>query len=157
MALVGAPAAPDYGWLEIKENKLKKLIVLAAVGIAGYFLYGKYFTGDGTLSTEGYSLRTVAEKPIPKEVFFKLWANEALTACVSARDKHNLSPSECESKVREKLEQCTVDAMWSAPNEIDTPQLAKSLGRPFIECVTPYFYCNGVEVKNQDEARRHCR
>jgi hypothetical protein len=80
-----------------------------------------------------------------------------LSRCGEARTNYNLSTSECHEKIKEKARVCTAGAIRNAPREIDNLQLVKSLGRPYLECVTPYFYCNGIEVKTEDEVRRLCK
>jgi hypothetical protein len=136
---------------------MKSIVVLLVLGALGYFIYNKYERGGISTSTEGYSLRMVAEKPVPKDVFFALFTQEALSKCADARGNYNLSPSECQEKISAKARVCTTDAIKNAPKEIDSPQLVKSLGRPYLECVTPYFHCNGVEVKSEGEARHKCQ
>ena len=136
---------------------MKKILVLMALGVLGYFIYSKYLPGGNNVSTESYSLKTAAEKPIPRDAFFALWTQAALSKYADAPDNYNLSTPECHEKINEKARVCTADAIKSAPREIDSLQLVKDLGRPYLQCVTPYFYCNGVEVKTEEEVRRLCK
>lgn len=136
---------------------MKNLVILVVVIAAGYFLYGK-FAGDSRRTDTGrYSLATVIENPIPKDAFFALWTQQAKKACPDARNKYNLSPTECEDKISEKAVACTSTFSPSAPDEISSPDVARRLGKQYLECVTPYFFCNGVEVKSEEEARQRCQ
>lgn len=136
---------------------MKKILVLLTLGALGYFIYSKYLPRENSVSTDGYSLKTAAEKPIPRDAFFALWTEEALSKCGEARGNYNLSTPECHEKISEKARACTASAIKKAPSNIDSLQLVKSLGRSYLECVTPYFYCGGVEVKTEDEVRRLCK
>ncbi len=136
---------------------MKRILVLLILAAVVYVVYDKYGRGGNGTSTEGYSLKTAADKPIPKQVFFALFTREALNKCSDARNTYNLSTSECEEKISEKARICTDGAIKDAPSKIDSPQLVRSLGRPYLECVTPYYYCKGVEVKSEEEARNKCQ
>lgn len=136
---------------------MKRILVLLIVAAVAYVLYGKYGPAGTGTSTEGYSLKTAADKPIPREAFFALFTNEALTKCADAQNTYNLSTPACEEKIREKARVCTASAVKDAPAKIDSSQLVRSLGRPYLECVTPYYYCKGVEVKSEEEARSKCQ
>jgi hypothetical protein len=50
-------------------SKMKKILVLLVLGALGYFIYSKYLPGGNSVSTEGYSFKAVAEKPIPRDAF----------------------------------------------------------------------------------------
>jgi hypothetical protein len=136
---------------------LKNVIILAVVAAVGYFLYSKFVAAPSNTATEGYSLATVAERPIPKAAFFALWTQQARKACPDARGKYNLSPAECEDKITQKSAECTSELSPSAPAEVGSPDVARRLGKQYLECVTPYYFCNGVEVKNEEEARQRCQ
>lgn len=136
---------------------MKNLIFVVVLIAAGYFLYGRFAGDSRTTDVGNYSLATVAENPIPKEAFFALWTQQALKACPDARNKYNLSPAECETKISEKAVACTSDLSPNAPAEIGTVEVSRRLGKQYLECVTPYFFCNGVEVKSEEEARQRCQ
>ena len=136
---------------------MKNLAILVGVIAVGYFLYGKFAGDSPSADTGSYSLATVAENPVPKDAFFALWTQQAKKSCSDARTKHNLSPTECEEKISEKAVSCTSTFSSSAPEKIGSPDVARRLGKQYLECVTPYFFCNGIEIKSEDEARRRCQ
>lgn len=104
-----------------------------------------------------YSLDTVEEHPIPKRVFFELWKDVAMQQCTSAKEKNNLTPEQCRGKVSERHTDCERSATADGPEIISDKGISKELGRKYLTCVTPYFFCNGVEVKTEDEARKRCQ
>ncbi len=60
---------------------MKRILVLLILAAVVYVVYDKYGRGGNGTSTEGYSLKTAADKPIPKQVFFALFTREALNKC----------------------------------------------------------------------------
>jgi len=130
-----------------------KVLIFAVLLIAGgYFYYTHYY-----VQAANYSLADVEQKPIPKNVFYKLWNDSALKACADAKSNHNLTPEECREKVKAKFAGCEASIMPSTPDPIDNNAQARRLAKTYLACVTPYFYCNGIEVKTEDEARQHCK
>lgn len=136
---------------------MKNVLIVVVVVALGYFLYGKFAGGSQESASRSYSLATVAERPIPKDAFFALWTQQALATCADAQGRYNLSPAECEDKVKSKSPSCSTELSPNTPAHIDTVALARSLGRQYLHCVSPYYYCNGVEVKSEEDARRHCQ
>jgi hypothetical protein len=138
-------------------NTMKNLLILAVLVVGAYMFYQRSSAQDGAVSTAGYSLRETESKPIPKPVFFALWDEVALGTCADAQQRYNLSPQACEAKVRENAPACAQRAGAGAPASIGDAGLSRTLGRQYMECVVPHFTCNGVEVRTQEEAQRHCR
>jgi hypothetical protein len=135
---------------------VRNLIVVVILAAIGYFIYTK-FGGSSGAGTGSYSLATVAENPIPRDTFFALWTEQAKKACPDARSKYNLSPAECEEKISEKAVTCSSSLAPNAPAEISSLDVSRRLGQQYLECITPYFFCNGVEVRSEEEARRRCQ
>ena len=136
---------------------MKKLLFLCVILLISYFGYSKFFPSNSSIDTSPYSLSTVDEQPIPKRVFFELWKDVALQQCANAKEKNNLTPEQCREKVTERHTDCERLATTEAPEKISDKATSKELGRKFLTCVTPYFFCNGVEVSTEDEARKHCQ
>lgn len=130
---------------------MKKLLIVALLVGGGYYYYTHYYS-----KAVAYSLAEVEQKPIPKQHFYKLWNETALQSCSDAKSRHNLTPEECREKVKAKSSGCEANAMSSTPDTIDNKAQAKALGKSYLTCVTPYFYCNGVEVKTEQEAQQLC-
>ncbi|PTT88584.1 hypothetical protein DBR42_09465 [Pelomonas sp. HMWF004] len=136
---------------------MNRLIAIALVLGAAYFAYTRYFANPQTTNTSSYSLASVAERPIPKEEFFSLWTDVALKRCDDARANHNLTPEECRGKVKQRRVSCEPDASRGAPDKVGDAMLAKQLGRQYLGCVTPHYFCKGVEVKSEEAAREKCQ
>ncbi|MFA6180193.1 MAG: hypothetical protein WC696_11340 [Candidatus Methylopumilus sp.] len=88
-----------------------------------------------------YSLANVNEKPIPKEVIFKLWQEKALKFCgnFTAEDvnltKH--TPVQCHDRVTKTHDNCESTLMVGAPNMISQKAVSKQLGQKYFSCVLP--------------------
>jgi hypothetical protein len=136
---------------------MNRLIVVALVLVAAYFGYTRYFPKPQTANTSSYSLSAVAERPVPKQEFFSLWTDVALARCADAKANHNLTPEECREKVRQRRVSCEPEAGRSAPETVGSKELAKQLGRQYLDCVTPHYFCKGVEVKSEEAAREKCQ
>ena len=106
--------------------------------------------------TTHYSLRTPEHLPIPKKDFFALWREVALRDCEDARQKKNLSPEQCREKVQQRSAVCAAKAGIEAPDYISSKIVSRELGREYLDCVTPYYFCKGVEVKTLEEVRQIC-
>ena len=132
---------------------MKNLLLICLVAAAGYFGYTKFFASE----THKFSLASVDEKPIPKRVFFDLWKENALRECDNAKERHNLSPEQCREKITEKHSSCANSASAGAPEKISDKAALREFGRKYLSCVTPYFFCSGVEVHSEEEARKNCQ
>lgn len=136
---------------------MKGLLVIVLLGIAGYYGYTTYFKDSGVSGSSQYSLKNVDTKPIPKKEFFELWTDVALANCNDSISKRSLNPEDCQAKVREQSATCTIKVGRSAPTEIRDVSNSQDLGKAYLDCVAPRPMCRGVEIKNEDEAKRYCR
>lgn len=131
---------------------MKKLFIAVLLMGGGYYLYTHHYS-----QAVNYSLAEVEQKPIPKQYFYKLWNERALQTCADAKSRHNLTPEECRAKIDSKSSSCEANFLPTTPEKIGNTNQAKSLGKAYLACVIPYFYCNGIEVKTEEEARQHCK
>ena len=132
---------------------MKNLLILLVLVAAGYFGYTRYQeTKEGR-----YDIRAVEKRPIPQEQFYPLWLRVAQNACDESHAKHNLTREKCREIVTQRSESCAADLSSKTPEVIETTVVSKHLGREFLHCVTPYYFCKGVEVRTEEEARRHCK
>lgn len=104
-----------------------------------------------------YSLKAVEANPIPKAEHFQLWKEVALKACSESKTRFNLAESECLAVIGKRAESCASQLGTQSPAIITTTAVARDVGRKFMHCATPFFFCNGVEVKTEDEARAKCK
>jgi hypothetical protein len=104
-----------------------------------------------------YSLKTVEKNPIPRDEHFLLWREVALKACDNARSRFNLAEPECRQIVGARAANCAVQLAGSTPARITSTDVARSVGRQYLNCATPYYFCNGVEVKSEEEALVRCK
>jgi hypothetical protein len=136
---------------------MKKIIIFIVIVIAGLAAYKKFFSSTAVVDTSRFSLAKVEEKPVPKTVLFKLWKEVALQLCSDAAKNHNLTPEQCQEKVSERHSACERTSIAKAPELIGEQALSKRLGREYLECVTPYYFCKGIEVRSEEEAQKHCQ
>ncbi|MBB6563880.1 hypothetical protein HNP48_006606 [Acidovorax soli] len=105
----------------------------------------------------GYSLKAVEANPIPKQQHFDLWREVALQQCDDAPSRHNITRAQCASLVKERSDTCAAQQSGSAPQLIRTTAVAKDVGRKYLQCVTPHYFCKGIEVRTEAEARAQCK
>jgi hypothetical protein len=103
-----------------------------------------------------YDLRDVEARPIPRDAHFALWRQVALKQCAAAPSRYNLSTSKCISLVEARSEQCASRLAGEAPLVISSTATAREIGRKYLNCVTPHYFCRGVEVHTAEEVRANC-
>lgn len=136
---------------------MKKILAIVAIGLLAWYGHQHGWLDKALAQQQPrYSLSTVAENPVPRSDFFELWRGVADQGCDNAKEKHNMAPQACRESIGQKHAACASLAGVDAPQLIGDKALTKSLGRKYLDCVTPHFYCNGVEVRTEDEARLHC-
>jgi hypothetical protein len=104
-----------------------------------------------------YSLKAVEANPIPKDEHFRLWKEVALKACSESKTRFNLGESECMTVVGQRADSCALQLANQSPALISTTAVARDVGRKYLHCATPFYFCNGVEVKTEAEVRAKCQ
>jgi hypothetical protein len=104
-----------------------------------------------------YSLKAVEANPIPKAEHFQLWKEVALQACSDSKKRFNLAESECLAVIAKRAESCASQLSNLSPALITTTAAARDIGRKYMHCATPFYFCNGVEVKTEEEVRSKCK
>ncbi|MEZ0470992.1 hypothetical protein [Luteimonas salinilitoris] len=132
-------------------------IVLASLFFA-LLLYSKSSTHNGKNLERNYeySIATVEERPVPKQVIFLLWRDVAIRGCDEAIERFNITPKECRMKINDKSNSCAALAGEKIPDVIGDKELNRRIGKQYLHCVTPYYFCNGFEVTNEEEAKQKC-
>ena len=126
-------------------------ILLAA--IAGLLAYAP----EGAEAQATYSLKAVEANPIPKAEHFLLWKEVALKACSESKTRFNLAESECLTVIAKRADSCASQLSNQSPALISTTAVARDVGRKYMHCATPFYFCNGVEVKTEEEVRAKCK
>ena len=122
------------------------VLVMALVGFS-----------SGTWAQAPYSLKTVEAQPIPRAEIFPLWREVALQQCADARKRFNLSRDECLQEIANRADACTVAQAPSTPAIVSSTAASKDVGRKYLQCAVPFYFCKGVEVKTEKEVREQCR
>jgi hypothetical protein len=104
-----------------------------------------------------YSLKTVEANPVPKAEHFQLWKEVALKACSESKERFNLTESACLTVIAKRADSCASQLSSQSPSRISTAAVSRDIGRKYLHCATPFYFCNGVEVKTEEEARAKCR
>ena len=104
-----------------------------------------------------YSLKTVEANPIPKDEHFRLWKEVALKACSESKTRFNLGESERVAVIGQRADSCASQLTDQSPALISTTAVARDVGRTYLHCATPFYFCNGVEVKTEAEVRAKCQ
>ena len=133
----------------MKPIPLKVLLVITASLVS--------LTTDNVQAQAPYSLRAVEANPIPKTEHFQLWKEVALKACSESKTRFNLAESECLTVIGQRAEMCASKLSSESPALISTTAVARDVGRKYMHCATPFYFCNGVEVKTEEEVRARCK
>lgn len=104
-----------------------------------------------------YSLKAVEANPIPKAEHFLLWKEVALKACTESKTRFNLSESECLTVIAKRADSCASQLSNQSPALISTTAVARDVGRKYMHCAIPFYFCGGVEVKTEEEVRAKCK
>jgi hypothetical protein len=104
-----------------------------------------------------YSLKAVEANPIPKDEHFRLWKEVALKACSESKTRFNLGESECLAVIAQRADVCASQLTNQSPALISTTAVARDVGRKYLHCATPFYFCKGVEVKTEAEVRAKCQ
>lgn len=152
------PPGRAYALLGIAiNNTMTKIITLLLIVIAGLVGYKKHYSVASEIDTSRYSLSKVEEQPIPKAVLFILWKEVGLQHCSDAAKNHSLTPEQCKEIVSQRHGDCERSSMENAPELISDQAITRRLGRQYLRCVTPYYFCKGIEVRTEEEAKRYCQ
>ena len=125
------------------------------------FAIGTFFVGSVHAQSESaqkdYSLKQVEKNPIPRDKHFRLWREVALKTCETSSTHLNLPQADCIRIVESRSETCATQLADSVPAFIKTTDESKSIGRRFLNCATPNYFCGGVEIRSEEEARVRCK
>lgn len=105
---------------------------------------------------EPYSLKTVDKNPIPRKEFFLLWKGVAVGMCEQAYHYTNLSTSECIKFVMERSGDCEKRFERQTPAMVADKKTSKRIAHLYLDCAIPGAFCNGVEMKDEEQIRNHC-
>lgn len=136
-----------------------KLAFLFCAGLAASA--GLLATGaacaQATSGGAGYSLKAVEANPIPREEHLRLWREVALKQCADSRKRFNLPSDQCLQVIAARADACSVKLSPDVPAVVATTAAAKNVGRQYLHCAVPYYFCKGEEVKTEAEARAKCQ
>jgi hypothetical protein len=132
-------------------NKIIALLILCALG---YFSYKPVVA---FADRSRYSLSQIESKPIPRRAALTLWQDVALENCGEAQSLHNISPEQCREIVNKRHESCSASSAGTVPETIAQSGQLRALGRAYLGCATPYYFCNGVEVRSEQEVKAQCK
>lgn len=110
----------------------------------------------GAVAQAPYSLKTVGARPIPRDDILQLWREVALQQCADSRKRFNLSNEECLREITRRADACTASQAPSTPALVASTAVSKDIGRKYLHCAVPYYFCKGVEVKTEKEVLARC-
>lgn len=138
----------------------KHSLPLLAITVAGLLLSPPSWAQakpPAQKASGSYSLKTVEENPIPRDEHFLLWREVALKSCADSRKRFNLSEPECLDVISKRADSCAAKLAPSTPDTIYRNVIARDIGRKYLQCATPHYFCNGFEAKTEAEVIAHCR
>ena len=140
--------------LGVTWRPMKSVSQITLLGVAaGLFAYAP----GGAQAQATYSLKAVEANPIPKSEHFLLWREVALKACSESKTRFNLSESDCLVVIATRADSCASQLSSQSPALISTTAVARDVGRKYLHCATPFYFCNGVEAKTAEEVRAKCK
>jgi len=128
-------------------------LAVLLVATAGFLSYAP----GGAKAQATYSLKAVEANPIPKAEHFLLWKEVALKACSESKTRFNLAESQCLTVIASRADSCASQLSNQSPELITTTAVARDVGRKYLHCATPFYFCNGVEAKTEEEVRAKCK
>jgi hypothetical protein len=114
-------------------------LIAAYVWVVGRIQFNEHDT---------YSLNTVDAKPIPKWEFFTLWNGSIVDTCSAAAKSLGMATQTCRNAIADKHLECYQYVGAAAPATVSSPELALDLSRKYLQCVTPYQYCQAMSGKS---------
>lgn len=133
---------------------MQRFLILIALIAAAVFAYLHF---SGSSSAGRYSLSDVEGRPIPRREFYELWRGTAERLCdTREQSATTLAPAACRDYVASHHDGCVAMVGAGAPETIATKAESRRLARPYLDCVVPAPFCNGVEVRTFEQARLHC-
>lgn len=133
------------------------ILFCAGLVMAASLLAARAGYAQGVPGGTGYSLKAAETKPIPRDEHLRLWREVALQQCADARNRFNLSPEQCLPLVTARADACSVKLAPETPALAKTTPAVKDVGRKYLQCATPYYFCKGIEVKTEAEVLAQCR
>jgi len=125
------------------------------------FAIGSSSASPAQAQSEGtrndYSLNNVEKNPIPRDKHFRLWREVALQTCETSSTHLNLPQADCIRIVESRSETCAAQLADSVPVLVKTTDESKRIGRRFLNCATPSYFCGGAEIRSEEQARILCK
>lgn len=110
-------------------------------------------TGHGG---EPYHFKTLEANPIPKDEVFKMLREGALRTCQDAVTVFNTQPDLCRKIVLARDPVCVKKLSRKAPKIFSQRPIAREIAKDYFDCVGPGYFCNGIEVKGEEQFNNHC-
>lgn len=93
-----------------------------------------------------YALDKVSKTPIPKWDFFSLWNDSLASSCNTVAKQLGMKPQACRTAIVNKRMECYKHVGAQAPDQVGDTGLADDLSRKYMQCVTPYQYCQALST-----------
>jgi PBP1b-binding outer membrane lipoprotein LpoB len=131
---------------------MKKLSLAAIVIVISFLISSCSAWNSGKSNDEKISQ---ASFPMDRSEFIERLNNSIINTCKESQERHNVSQAECVSLINNKIPACLKTT--SIPETINDKEQFKDIGKQYVGCLMPYYFCNGVEVKTDEEIKSYCK
>ncbi|MFB0914585.1 MAG: hypothetical protein QMB88_00845 [Burkholderiaceae bacterium] len=129
-----------------EKRSVSRYLYIAAVAIISLAVYVWAVSSMANHQQSPYALDKVSETPIPKWDFFSLWNDSLASSCNTVAKQLGMKPQACRTAIVNKRMECYKHVGAQAPDQVGDTGLADDLSRKYIQCVTPYQYCQALST-----------
>ena len=127
---------------------LARYLSIAVVAIVSLAAYVWAVSSMAAHQRTPYSLDTLVDAPIPKWEFFSLWNDSIASSCNTVAKQLGMDTTSCRTAIVGKRMECYQHIGASAPNRVADYAVAQDLSRKYMQCVTPYQYCQALSGRS---------
>jgi hypothetical protein len=128
------------------KRSVSRYLYIAAVAIISLAAYVWAVSSMANHQQSPYALDKVSETPIPKWDFFSLWNDSLASSCNTVAKQLGMKPQACRTAIVNKRMECYKHVGAPAPDQVGDTDLADDLSRKYMQCVTPYQYCQALST-----------
>ena len=126
------------------SSGLSRYLTIAVVAVISLAAYVWAVSSMAAHQREPYSLDSLDKTPIPKWEFFSLWNDSIASSCNTVAKQLGMDAGACRTAIVSKRMECYQHVGELAPAQVASADMAQDLSRKYLQCVTPYQYCQAL-------------
>lgn len=123
---------------------LSRYLLTAVIAVISLAAYVWTVSSVAAHQREPYSLERLDKTPIPKWEFFSLWNDSIASSCNMVAKQLGMDAGACRTAIADKRMECYQHVGSLAPTHVSSTGIAHDLSRKYLQCVTPYQYCQAI-------------